>query len=332
MMDVPQGKRSPLCFQCQKRCGTRTPQAVFSRNASRNYSSPHSSRLSLCPFGVLVVGREMSGQPPLAGSIAEHFGVSEWPFLRSPGRGELLILPLARGCLATATLHPLQLGVQGASGCRVVIKSSWTFGQQGKHLLPLLSFGSKAKGKKPGAALHLPSLGLISCLLGNVLTAGLAKGAASCRTPVRRTREHFVLVRLDRKNTCKELCAFPSLLSSVRNGMCWTSAPGALEAEPPTPLHSLCAQLWGAEEPHSLFARTEGNAAPYLHWGSLEPCAGFPFPLCKVNRSWHLTMSNILQRRDSGSAQQHSSCNKLCDCIPSAGAVAHGAVSPASPA
>lgn len=59
-----------------------------------------------------------------------------------------------------------------------MIKSNWTFGQQGERLLPLFSFGSKTEGKKPEAALQLQSLGLFSCFLDNVLIACLASGSA----------------------------------------------------------------------------------------------------------------------------------------------------------
>lgn len=113
-------------FLMPERFETRTPKGIFSRSVSRNDSSPLTSRLCFYPFGVLVVGggkpQEMSGQPRLAGGIAEHFGMTKWPFLRSPGRAEAEESSFSRpGCLATAILHPFRLGDQGASGCFVLM-------------------------------------------------------------------------------------------------------------------------------------------------------------------------------------------------------------------
>lgn len=82
------------------------------------------------------------------------------------------------------------------------------------------------------------------------------------------------------------------------------------------PLVSLLhAQLWEAGEANSLFARTEDGCCSLSCWGSLDPCARFPhsFSLnpCKVKRNWHLTMSNVLQKRNLNSTGQLSDGNKL---------------------
>lgn len=98
--------------------------------------------------------------------------------------------------------------------------------------------------------------------------------------------------------------------------MYWTCAPDAQRTgEPLSPLHSFYGHNFGEQRKIPPLPGLRMTAALSLDWSSLDSCAGFPLSpslnTCKVNRSWQLTVSNVLQKRNLNSAEQLSHSNKL---------------------